>query len=153
MRYLYIKITAITVLAALLVAGCAFLGSDVKGMREIKDAYARQFDKDIPACYKFTTMALYQWNAIIFQQNKNDYIIAMKLDSVFNSCIDTTELGILFMKTASGKTEVRVASLNKDLERFIAPRLFAYIEKNGDVSEEEELTPSTPINVRFKRQT
>ena len=142
MKTTFIKFFAISLLTALL-AGCAVFGSDVQGLYSIKEAETKVFDKDVSRCYKLTTVALEKWKAIRFQKSKDGYIVAMGLESVFKSCIDTTELGIFFTEIAPHRTEVKVVSLNYSLSQFIAPKLFEYIEKDGKMPPEERLKPST----------
>ena len=132
-----IKIIAILVLIASLM-GCAVFGSDVQGLRNVKVAHTKVFDKDLPYCYELTAKALSAWNAVIFQQRKDDYIIAMELDKVFKSCIDTTELGIFFTVVNPQKTEVKVTSLNYNLSQFVAQKLFDYIDKGGEAPAQEK---------------
>ena len=153
MKTTLIKIFTISLLGALL-AGCAVFGSDVQGLSEIKDAHTQVFDKDLSRCYELTAQALKKWNAVIFQEYKDGYIVATELEGVFRSCINTTELGIFFNETAPHKTEVKVTSLNYSLSRFIAPKLFDYIEKDGKLSKEEELKPAADKLSRnpFKKQ-
>jgi len=115
----------------------------VQGLDSIKEAHTKVFDKDISRCYELTAQALKKWNASVFQEYKDGYIVAMELEGVFNSCINTTELGIFFTETEPHKTEVKVTSLNYRLSEFIAPYLFNYIEKAGNIPKEEELKPST----------
>ena len=121
--------------------GCALFGSGVQGLRAIKEAHMKVFDKDPASCYELTAKALSNWKAVIFQYRKNDYIVAMEFESVFKNCINTTELGIFFTQTAPNKTEVKVTSLNYNLSRFISRNLFNYIEKEGNLPKEEELKP------------
>ena len=94
-----------------------------------------------------------KWGAVRFQKSKDDYIIAMEFEKVFKSCIDTTELGIFFTRTGPHTTEIKVTSLNSNLSQFIAPHLFDYIEKDGNVPKEEELEPSkiAPSRNFFKK--
>ena len=145
--------------------GCALFGSDARGLRAIKEAHTKVFDKDAASCYELTAKALSKWKASIFQQSKNDYIVAMEFESVFKNCIDTTELGIFFTplekssltgftQTAPNKTEVKVTSLNYNLSRFISHNLFNYIEKEGNVPKEEDLKPVavTSKGFSFKKQ-
>ncbi len=146
------KLISIIACLAVIVSfsGCAILGSDVRGLRDIKEAHAKVFDKDIAQCYDLTLKALSKWKASVFQERKRDYIVAMEFESVFNSCINTMELGIFFTETAPHRTEVKVTSLSSNLSGFIAPSLFAYIEKDGNVPVEEALMPVAPRNARFK---
>ena len=141
MKTALVKIFTIASIAALL-AGCAVFGSDVQGLDNIKEAHKKVFGKDISRCYKLTTVALKKWHAVRFQKYKDGYIVAMEFEKVFRSCINTTEVGIFFTETEPHKTEVKVTSLDYNLSRFIAPRLFDYIEKDGKLSKEEELKPS-----------
>lgn len=141
MKTTLIKIFTISSLAAIF-AGCAVFGADVQRLNEIEGAQTKIFDKDISRCYELTAEALKKWNAIKFQESRDGYIVAMELEGVFHSCINTTELGIFFTETEPHKTEVKVASLNQRLSQFIAPELFKYIEKDGNLSKEEELKPS-----------
>ena len=147
MNTISIKIIAILVLIASL-TGCAVFGSDMKGLRDIKAAHTKVFDKDLSSCYELTAKALSAWNAVIFQQRKDDYMVAMEFEKIFRSCINTTEVGIFFTQTAPHKTEVKVASLNSSLSQFIAQKLFDYIEKDGKISVQEELTAAA-ISPRF----
>ena len=140
-----IKIIVIFAVIAPL-SGCALFGSDVQGLSEIKEAYTRTFDKNASTCYELTTKALAKWKTVVFQQNKDDYIVAIEFEKVFRSCINTTELGIFFTETGPNKTEVKVTSLNYNLSQFIAPYLFNYIEKDGNVPPEEELKPAAVIS-------
>ena len=152
MKTTLIKIFAISSLGALL-AGCAVFGSDVQGLYNVKEAHAKVFDKDVSRCYKLTTQALKKWGAVRFQKSKDDYIIAMEFEKVFKGCINTTEVGIFFTQAEPHKTEVKIASLNYNLSQFIAPKLFGYIEKDGNVPKEEELKPSKVTSSRnpFKK--
>ena len=138
MKTSLLKIFAISSITALF-AGCAILGSDVKGLRDIKEAHVKVFDKDISGCYELTAKALKKWEAVRFQQRKDDYIVAMEFEKVFRSCINTTELGIFFTRTAPHQTEVKITSLNYSLSQFISQQLFNYIEKDGKIPKEEEL--------------
>lgn len=137
-------IIAVCVIASL--TGCAIFGSDVQGLRAIKEAHVQVFDKDPASCYGLTAKALAKWNAVMFQYVKNDYIVAMELESVFKNCINTTEVGIFFTQTAPNKTEVKVTSLNYNLSRFVSRNLFNYIEKDGNLPKEEELKPIAPTS-------
>jgi hypothetical protein len=130
MRKKLLKIFMVAVLAASF-SGCAVMSCDVKGLREIKEANAKVFDKDISRCYNMALEALQKWNAVAFKQSKNDYIVALKLDKAFRSCIDTTELGIFFTETAPGKTAIKITSLNYNLSQYIAQKMFRYIETDG----------------------
>ena len=143
MKTTLLKIFAIASIAALL-AGCAILGYDVQGFRDIKEAHVKVFDKDIHSCYGLAAQALKKWGVTIFQQRKDDYIVAMEFEKVFRSCIDTTGLGIFFTQAGPNKTEVKVTSLNYSLSQFMSQQLFNYIEKDGKISKEEELKLSDP---------
>ena len=147
MKNIPIKITAIFILIASF-TGCALIGSDVRGLRDIKEAHTRVFDKDLPYCYDLTIKALSRWKASAFQRRKNDYIVAMELETVFRSCIDTTELGLFFTETGPNKTEVKVTSLNYNLSEAVAQKLFDYIEKDGKVPIEKETAPNKPVSLK-----
>ena len=159
MKTALVKIFVISSLTVLF-TGCAIsssdmqkfrsiiLGSDIQGLRDIKEAHTQVFDKDIPRCYKLTTQALLHWKAIRAEKRKDDYIVAMGFENVFGNCINTTELGIFFTQTGPHKTEVKVTSLNHRLSELIAPKLFEYIEKDGKVPREERLKPSTSTSAR-----
>ena len=153
MKTALVKIFVISSLAALL-TGCAVFGSDVQGLSDIKEAHTKVFDKDIHSCYDLASKALKKWEAVIFQQRKDDYIVAMEFEKVFRSCINTTGLGIFFTQTGPHTTEVKVQSLNYNLSQFISQHLFNYIEKDGKLSKEEELKPSADKLSRnpFKKQ-
>ena len=142
---------------ALLIApftGCAILGSDVQAMRNIKVAHVRSFDKSLSACYELTAKALTKWGAVIAQSHRNDYIVAMEFEKVFRPCINTTELGIFFTETGPDKTEMKVTSANYNLSEFIAPYLFNYIAKDGNLPAGEELKPAAVVSAGkiFKKQ-
>ena len=152
MKTALVKIFAISSLTVLF-AGCAVFGSDVQGLSDIKEAHTKVFDKDITRCYELTAQAMKKWDAVIFQEYKDGYIVAIEFEKVFRSCINTTEVGIFFNQTAVAKTEVKVTSLDYNLSQFIAPKLFDYIEKDGKVPKEEELKPSKVTSSRnpFKK--
>lgn len=131
-------LTKICTISALLVsfAGCALLTCDVKGLHDIEKAYTRTFDKDPGRCYELTAKAMHEWDAVVFQQKKNDYIVGMEFEKIFASCINTTEVGIFFTSSAPHKTEVKVTSLNYNLSQFVSLKLFDYIDKDGKMSKE-----------------
>ena len=133
----------VTICVAVSLAGCAIFLADVNGLRKIKTAHVKVFDKDIPRCRELTENAIASWQAIIFQQRKDDYIVAMELHHIFRNCVSTTELGIFFTQVAPGKTEIKVTSLDSHLSEFIAAGLFNYIEKDGKVPAGEALVPSS----------
>jgi len=114
------------------VAGCAItnslLGTSTQALEQLKVRHSKIFDKDAGYCYQKSLDVLKKWNADVFQTKTGTYIIAMKLDNVFNSCINTTEVGIFFKESEPGKTQVDVASLNYSLSQFVADNLFKYIE-------------------------
>jgi len=126
-------------------SGCAIFLADVNGLSKVKPAHTKVFDKDIPSCRELTKQALTKWSAIIFQERRNDYIVAMEFDSVFKNCVNTTELGIFFTEVAPNKTEIKITSLNNSLSEFVAGNLFNYIEKDGKVPAEEAVKPFSNI--------
>jgi len=113
-------------------AGCAVLnlvvGTSTCALEHEKIRSSKVFDKDIGYCYQASFNALKKWNVNLFQTKKNSYIIATNLYNIFDSCIDTTEVGIFFKKLEPDKTQIGVASLNHQLGQFIADNLFKYIE-------------------------
>ena len=152
MKNALIKIIVISVLI-MPFAGCALITCDVQGLRDMKEAHAKVFDKDLSSCYALTVKALSGWKAVIFKNRQDDYIVAMEFEKVFRSCINTTELGIFFTQTAPNKTEVKVTSMNYNLSEFIARKLFTYIERDGKVSVEEEAKPIAESSRNpFKKQ-
>ena len=148
MNTISIKIIAILVLIASL-TGCAVFGSDVHGLCDIKVAHTKVFDKEMHYCYDLTAKALSSWGAVIFQQRKDDYIVAMEFERIFRGCINTTEVGIFFTQTGPHKTEAKVTSLNYNLSQFIAQKLFDYIEKDGKIPVQEELMPIAAASKGF----
>lgn len=153
MKTTLLKIIVISMLSASF-TGCAAFGSDVRGLFDIKEAHTKVFDRGVPRCYELTAQFLKRWNAVIFQQSEGDYIVAMELETVFRSCINTTEVGIFFTAVAPQKTEVKVTSLNYNLSQFISDKLFDYIEKDGNVAVEEELKKAALVSTGnpFKKQ-
>lgn len=127
----------VTLCVAASLSGCALMISDVQGLYDIKEAHIRVFDKSISRCYQLTHGALKTWQAVAYHQSVDDYIVAMELEKAFKSCINTTELGIFFTEISPGKTEVKVTSLNYNLSRSIAVKLFEYIEKDGNIPKED----------------
>lgn len=128
MKQAAIKVLTLAVLVAFL-PGCAVLfGADVKGLSEIKEAHVKVFDKDVPSCYERTRFILTRWGAVAYDKVRNEYIVAMELEKVFPSCINTTELGIFFNEIEPNKTEVRVTSLNYNLSKAASRKLFYYLE-------------------------
>ena len=115
----------------LCLSGCAIIiGTSVQSLEKEKVRYSKIFEKDPSYCYAKVAEALKKWDADIFQQKKESYIIAMRLDRSFKSCTDTTELGIFFKTPQPQKTQVEVVSLNHWLSKAVAEKLFEYIEKN-----------------------
>jgi hypothetical protein len=113
------------------------LGTSTSALENEKVRYSKIFDKDIAYCYKETLEALKKWGAVVFLQRDKDCIIAVKLDRIFNSCIDTTEVGIFFKEIGPDKTQVDVTSLNYQLGQFVSENLFKFIENPA--------TPALPI--------
>ncbi|MFA6320467.1 MAG: hypothetical protein WCY36_01260 [Candidatus Omnitrophota bacterium] len=144
------RLTNIIIVICLAVSfsGCAIFLADVDGLRKIKTVHTKIINKDLPYCYELTKKILVSWNGVIFQERKNDYIVAMELDYAFRNCISTTELGVFFTEAEPGKTEIKVTSLNSQLSEFIAKNLFNYIEKDGKVPAEEALVLSSPTKGR-----
>lgn len=130
------SITLFAILAYL--SGCAMsdvnhycgvaLGTSVSALEKEKVRYSKVFDKDVPYCYAKTLEALKKWDAHAFIAKKGQYIVATRLNKVFNSCGDTTETGIFFKETGPNKTQIEVVSLNYYLGAFVAENLFKYIE-------------------------
>jgi len=128
MKPVVIKILALAALVAFL-PGCAVLfGTDVRGLSEVKEEHVKVFDKDVSYCYERTRFILTKWGAVAYDKIRGEYIVAMKLDRVFPSCIDTTELGIFFTEIEPHKTEVKVTSLNYNLSKAVSRKLFYYLE-------------------------
>jgi hypothetical protein len=148
MNILFAKITAVSMLV-LSFSGCAIFASDVNGLWQIEKAHIKIFDKDISSCYALTTEALAQWNAVAYQKEKNNYIVAMEFDSIFVGTTDTTEVGIFFTQIAPQKTEVKITSLNYSLSEFVGRHLFDYIEKDGQLPKDERLKPVAPKSSRL----
>ena len=132
MKTSLLKFTAVFAIAALL-SGCALFGSDLNSLYNIKEEHVKVFDKGISSCYDLSLSALSQWKAVVFQQYKDDYIVAMNLEGAFKSCINTTEVGIFFTEISAQKTEIKITSLNHNLSQTIAEKLFFFIEKDGKV--------------------
>ena len=128
------KMLKIAALFAILfyISGCAALkvslGTSIRALEEEKTRQSKVFDKDVTYCYKTTLEALKKWQANAFIVSENRYIIATRLDNIFKSCIDTTEVGIFFKTLETNKTQVDVSSLNYQLGQFVADNLFKYIE-------------------------
>jgi len=138
---------ALAVFAILVcICGCSVfekaVGTSTEALVDEKVRHTKIFDKDISYCYEKSIDALKKWQANAFSVSENDHIIATRLDKVFNSCIDTTEVGIFFIKLEGGKTQVEVSSLNYQLGQFVAENLFKYIE-NPDA-------PTCPTIVKGK---
>lgn len=123
-----IKFLAVIAMIAFL-PGCAVVfGTDVRALSEIKEEHVKVFDQDASYCYERTRFILTKWGAVAYDKIRGEYIVAMKLDKVFPSCIDTTELGIFFTAIEPHKTEVKVTSLNYNLSKYISNKLFYYLE-------------------------
>lgn len=115
-----------------LLPGCAVLfGSDVQGLSEVREEHVKVFDKDAAYCYERTRFLLTKWGAVAYDRIRNEYIVAMELEKIFPSCINTTELGIFFTEVGPHRTEVKVTSLNYNLSQYVAKRLFADLEKDA----------------------
>ncbi|MFA5143471.1 MAG: hypothetical protein WC522_04815 [Candidatus Omnitrophota bacterium] len=130
MKITLIKVTALFIIAASL-AGCALFLADVPALWKIKEARIQVFDKEVADCYDLTINALAEWKAVVFQQRVDDYIVAMRFEDIFKSCVNTTEVGIFFTQTAPHKTEVKVTSLNYNLSQAVSLKLFDYIARDG----------------------
>lgn len=116
------------------ISGCALLGMSINDLQDEKVKFSKVFDKDAAYCFDRTIEALDKWEAHVFQRsdifdkNNKRCIVATNLNKVFNSCINTTEVGIFFNKASDGSTQVEVASLNHQLAQFVSENLFKYIE-------------------------
>jgi len=132
----YLKLAMIVVVAAS-VSGCAMMGITQWQLQHEKVKYSKSFEKDVQYCYRTTKDALDKWNASVWYEQENCYIIAIKFNKIYKNCIDTTELGIFFKEEGPQKTQVEVSSMNHHLSQFVSEKLFRYIT-NPQISDEKQ---------------
>lgn len=124
---------------ALFAAGCTMLGASVETLQRTDVKYSETFDKDIAQCYKTAKAALGNWKVTVSEEKEGRYLVATNCDKIFPNCINTTQVGIFFDEGAPGATKISVASLNSNLSKFTADKLFKYIKEGP-----EKKAPITP---------
>lgn len=129
------KITVILFLL-LIAGGCSplemsrqVLGVSTEALEEYDVRFSKTFNMSESSLYTETlTFIKEKMGARILLRNlvkeRKIYIIAVGFRTHYKNCLDMTEVGFFFEKTAPDATRVDVASLNTGLARFIADELF-----------------------------
>ena len=130
MKRVQLKILMIFLLAASL-SGCTALtvfGVSRQALQKEGIKYSKTFDKDISYCYENTLKTLASWGVTIYEKKARRYILALRFDTVFANCIDTTEIGIFFKELEPNKTKIEVSSFNHNLSNLVGEKLSEYLE-------------------------
>ena len=120
-------------LAALLLiglCGCSatqvrqeFIGYSMNDIKNSKTKQVQSFDMSTADCIAKIKDVLKDMEAIVREDERNQYIVADNFQKVFRSTIDTTHVGILVTSTSEGKCRVEIASGNVDLAAFVAKEI------------------------------
>lgn len=134
------------VLALVFLAGCSsaqmrkeFMSmspSDVTGAR---NKYTKVLNMSAADCLDKTRAILKGMGTTIVKYDKNNYFIAAdQFEVFFQSCINTTEVGIVFKELEANKTQVEVASDSPNLAESVALELFTKLENKDPAVKKEE---------------
>lgn len=123
---------ALSFLVIALGAGCSpvrgtqnFFGVGIGAFKAQKESTQNVIDKDLAACYEKTLEAVSEWGAKAYLRNrKQNYIIAIRFNTLYLRCADTSKVGFFFEKIEPQKTRVIVKSQNRKLEALVAQKLF-----------------------------
>ena len=113
-----------------LLCGCSaaqvrqeFVGYSINDVKSSKTKQVLNFDMSAADCIAKIKDVLKDMEAIVREDERNQYILADNFQRVFRSTIDTTQVGILVTSVSDGKCRVEIASGNIDLAAFVAKEI------------------------------
>lgn len=129
------KLIVLIISSLVFFTGCACLkeagkkawGSSTQALEKARDkAKSESFACSLEDCFDACLAVLKEKEAVVFQMDrKAAYIVAMN----FETAIDTTQVGIFFVKADRDTTKVEITSLNPRLLETISPYIFSNIAK------------------------
>jgi hypothetical protein len=125
------------VLMLVFLAGCSsaqyrkeFMGISPGDVTGAPSKYTKVIEMSLAECFDKTRAILNEMRATIIKHDKNNYFIAAdQFGTFFHSCVNTTEVGILFKEVEANKTRAEVASDNPNLAGAVASKLFTELGK------------------------
>ncbi len=101
-----------------------FFGVGVSAFKAQKESTQNLIDKDLAFCYDQTLTAVSEWGAKAYLRNRKEkYIIAIRFDTLYPRCIDTSKVGFFFEKIEPQKIRIIVKSQNRKLQALVAREL------------------------------
>lgn len=92
--------------------------------------YIKTFDYPYHTCFERSEAILEGMGASIRYKSKRKHkILAWYFDKIYDTCIDTTKVGVYFKELSPQKTQVDVACGNYGLAKFVSDELFKELEK------------------------
>jgi hypothetical protein len=120
----------VTAFLLLSLCGCSmaqlrqeFVGLSIADVKNSKFRQTQQYDISADKCLKIIRETLTGMKAIVREDDKNSFILADNLSKAFRPCIDTTQVGILVTAWNPEKSQVDVASENRDLAAFVSKKI------------------------------
>jgi len=114
----------------LLLCGCSatqfkqeFIGYFASDVKASENKHVLNFDMSASDCITKIKDLLKNMQAIIRENRRMQYIEADNFQNVFDSTIDTTQVGILVISTPADKCEVQIASGNLGLAAFVSDEI------------------------------
>ncbi|MBF0511711.1 MAG: hypothetical protein HQL13_05200 [Candidatus Omnitrophica bacterium] len=97
-------------------------GSSTKALEQARDrAITKTYDKPYWDCVKGALRVVNSQGWIIFKkQESQGYMVVMGI----TGCVNTTEVGIFFVKSSEGQTRIEISSLSTNAKRKVAKGLF-----------------------------